>query len=311
MTPAFKFDLITTVTYTNDRIVNCQLKDAQEELSMLKKQLIMDKALELFAQQGFKATSVQQITDHCGISKGAFYLSFHSKDELIFSIIDRFMMQHITKLDHLVTSAKSEHQTTNLLYDFYYTSYEIISENRDFAKFFMKEFQTVHEDLIEKLSYYDKLLEKTILILIEKVYGDKVTLSKYDLLYCIKSFMGMYVELILFRDFKLDVNLLSKTLVEKTNILAEHMKAPFITENHVKYLDFRSESITKETLTKLMEEKIVEIEESILKESLTLLKHHMEEEHLPLAIVKGLIENIRKHEDLQWLAYLLEIFFEI
>lgn len=39
---------------------------------MVKKQLIMDKALELFAKQGFEATSVQQITDHCGISKGAF-----------------------------------------------------------------------------------------------------------------------------------------------------------------------------------------------------------------------------------------------
>lgn len=272
--------------------------------------MIMEKSLELFATHGFNATSVQKITEHCGISKGAFYLSFKSKDELIFALIDHFMQQHMTKLDQLVRTYETKN-ANDLLFEFYQTSYDFFKQHANFTKFFMKDIQTFNEQLIEKLSYYDKLLEKTILILIEKVYGDKVTLSKYDLLYCIKSFMGMYVELILFRDFKLDVNLLSKTLVEKTNILAEHMKAPFITENHVKYLDFRSESITKETLTKLMEEKIVEIEESILKESLTLLKHHMEEEHLPLAIVKGLIENIRKHEDLQWLAYLLEIFFEI
>ncbi|CAM5212034.1 TetR family transcriptional regulator OS=Ureibacillus acetophenoni OX=614649 GN=SAMN05877842_112105 PE=4 SV=1 [Ureibacillus acetophenoni] len=34
---------------------------------------------------------VQQITEHCGISKGAFYLSFKSKDELIIAIIDYFV----------------------------------------------------------------------------------------------------------------------------------------------------------------------------------------------------------------------------
>ena len=60
---------------------------------MIKKQLIMEKALELFAEKGFEATSVQQITEHCGISKGAFYLSFKSKDELILALIDHFMMQ--------------------------------------------------------------------------------------------------------------------------------------------------------------------------------------------------------------------------
>ena len=59
----------------------------------------MEKALELFAKQGFEATSVQQITEHCGISKGAFYLSFKSKDELILALIDHFMMQITSDID--------------------------------------------------------------------------------------------------------------------------------------------------------------------------------------------------------------------
>ena len=63
-----------------------------------RKQLIMEKAIELFAARGFESTSVQQITEHCGISKGAFYLSFKSKDELILEIIDYFMKRFITKI---------------------------------------------------------------------------------------------------------------------------------------------------------------------------------------------------------------------
>lgn len=69
---------------------------------MSKKQLIMESALELFAKQGFEATSVQQITEHSGISKGAFYLSFKSKDELIMALIDQFMEQFISDIDRIV-----------------------------------------------------------------------------------------------------------------------------------------------------------------------------------------------------------------
>ena len=92
---------------------------------MIKKQLIMEKALELFAEQGFEATSVQQITDHCGISKGAFYLSFKSKDELILALIDHFMMQFISDIDYMVKHPKNNEE---LLYKFYYTTFQFFSK---------------------------------------------------------------------------------------------------------------------------------------------------------------------------------------
>lgn len=52
--------------------------------------LIIEKSSELFAENGFAATSVQDITDACGISKGAFYLSFKSKESLLFAIFEYF-----------------------------------------------------------------------------------------------------------------------------------------------------------------------------------------------------------------------------
>ena len=66
---------------------------------MTKKQMIVDSAIELFAQKGIEATSVQQITAHCGISKGAFYLSFKSKDELDYSTS---VVRHIKLKDFLL-----------------------------------------------------------------------------------------------------------------------------------------------------------------------------------------------------------------
>lgn len=45
--------------------------------------LVLGAATRLFAERGFEATSVQQIVDTAGVTKGAMYHYFSSKDELL------------------------------------------------------------------------------------------------------------------------------------------------------------------------------------------------------------------------------------
>lgn len=52
-----------------------------------KSKLILDTALELFAEKGFHQTSISDITRKAGISKGLLYNYFESKDEVLKSII--------------------------------------------------------------------------------------------------------------------------------------------------------------------------------------------------------------------------------
>jgi AcrR family transcriptional regulator len=52
-----------------------------------KTKLILDTALELFAEKGFHQTSISDITRMAGISKGLLYNYFESKDEVLKSII--------------------------------------------------------------------------------------------------------------------------------------------------------------------------------------------------------------------------------
>lgn len=54
---------------------------------------IMDAAERLFVQQGYEATSVQQILDAIGIAKGTFYHHFSAKEEVMDGIIDRHVAQ--------------------------------------------------------------------------------------------------------------------------------------------------------------------------------------------------------------------------
>lgn len=278
---------------------------------MTKKQLIMEKSIELFAKQGFSATSVQQITEHCGISKGAFYLSFKSKDELIMALVDYFMEQFIAKLDYTVNREE------DVLYHFYYEIFFAFKENSSFAMLFLKEQAlSFNEEFINKCTYYDHLLEKTIVRMIEKVYDPSIQRLKFDLVFSIKGLLNTYTHIVLSHhewiDF--DLRMLSNSLVEKTDILAAHTKLPFFTENIYQMLQqslSEEAAISNYELKKLLKEKIEEVNDVYVKDSLLILHEELEEQTLSFVLLKGLIENIRHHRDCIWLSYLLFNYFKI
>jgi len=63
---------------------NEQLDDIRKQ----KKELIMSVALELFAENGYHATSVSQIAKKAGISKGLTYNYFESKKDILDELIE-------------------------------------------------------------------------------------------------------------------------------------------------------------------------------------------------------------------------------
>ncbi|KXH80641.1 TetR/AcrR family transcriptional regulator [Sporosarcina sp. HYO08] len=277
---------------------------------MEKKQLIMDKAVELFAKQGFEATSIQQITDHCGISKGAFYLSFKSKDALIVALIDHFMIQFTENIDYEVKSTKN---VNDLLYNFYYAVFHSFHEHSDFAKILMKEMmQSFDEELFLKFHDYNGMMEKVISSMVERLYEDQIEQTKYDLMYCIKGLMKTYSELFIFYELPLDLDLLARSLSEKTMILAENMTIPFISnEMRESFNHPLNEKPSQEQILDILEQNIAEMEASIEKESLVLLKQQLLEPTLSPPLVNGLLENIRKHPHCKWAAYLLRNHFKL
>lgn len=64
-----------------------------EEIRVEKRNLIMDAALEHFANEGYHATTINQIAQQAGISKGLIYNYFRSKETLLKAIIERSIME--------------------------------------------------------------------------------------------------------------------------------------------------------------------------------------------------------------------------
>jgi AcrR family transcriptional regulator len=72
-----------------------QFEDMREE----KRTLIMDVALEHFANNGYFNTTITHIAKHAGISKGLIYNYFKSKEELLSEIIVRSIDDIFTHFD--------------------------------------------------------------------------------------------------------------------------------------------------------------------------------------------------------------------
>lgn len=62
-------------------------------------------ALASFAEQGFDATSVQALLDATGLSKGAFYHHFASKDALLDAVVDELSQRGIARVKAQVRDA--------------------------------------------------------------------------------------------------------------------------------------------------------------------------------------------------------------
>ncbi|GAA5201599.1 TetR/AcrR family transcriptional regulator [Rugosimonospora acidiphila] len=62
---------------------------------------VLDAAVELFAQQGFDATSVQEVVERAQVTKGAMYHYFRSKDDLLYEIYHELISVQLAGLERI------------------------------------------------------------------------------------------------------------------------------------------------------------------------------------------------------------------
>lgn len=66
---------------------------------------LLDAAMELFAEQGFGATSIPDICARAGLTKGAFYSNFPNKDALFLALLDRSWQRRADRIRRLMPTS--------------------------------------------------------------------------------------------------------------------------------------------------------------------------------------------------------------
>ncbi|MDR1975310.1 MAG: TetR/AcrR family transcriptional regulator [Bacteroidales bacterium] len=74
-------------------------KEQYEKIRREKRELISETALKLFAENGYDATSINEIAQSAGISKGLMYNYFSSKEDLLQTIWDNLTLEFENMID--------------------------------------------------------------------------------------------------------------------------------------------------------------------------------------------------------------------
>jgi len=140
-------------------------KQQYEEIRADRKNLIMETALEVFAEDGYERSSVARIASRAGISKGLLYNYFDSKEDLLISILTH----GIEQIHGILTNIEAELDTPEALRLFIRGGMELIRREPEFFKLyftilFQKEvsekirsrYQEMAGPLFEDIAHYYK-----------------------------------------------------------------------------------------------------------------------------------------------------------
>jgi AcrR family transcriptional regulator len=132
------------------------------------KEKIIETSIELFDQKGFKETAVQEIVESLGVTKGAFYYYFKSKEELLRDICLTYIEDLLQQQECILRDENKD--CTTKLYEIVYMLIHSIKTKRKSARIFFREMRHLHEAHLQEIKAkrrafrenYQKLIEDGI-----------------------------------------------------------------------------------------------------------------------------------------------------
>ncbi|OLS40336.1 TetR/AcrR family transcriptional regulator [Bacillus sp. MRMR6] len=128
------------------------------------KQKIMEASIQLFDQNGFKSTSIKDIVDSIGVTKGTFYYYFASKEELLKDIHLIYIEELLEQQENILSNPCTN--CTYKLYEIVVTLIKNIRTKRQSARIFFREMRHLSEDNLDdiriKRNEYRKNVEDLI-----------------------------------------------------------------------------------------------------------------------------------------------------
>lgn len=130
------------------------------------KQKLMETGIQLFDQNGFKSTSVQDIVQLLGVTKGTFYYYFTSKEELLKDIHLSYIEELVRKQEVILKHTHTD--CTKKLHEIIFMLISSIRTDRPSARIFSREMRHLSGNYIDEIKGKRNVFRKNTQKLIEE-----------------------------------------------------------------------------------------------------------------------------------------------
>lgn len=186
---------------------------------MDKRKAILEAAVELIGAKGYTHTSMQQIADSVGISKGSLYSFFPSKEDLIISIYEHY--QQLVFERAFVIGLDGNLPPYERFAKQFQVQFEGILEYKSYMRMHMRGETAQSSEKLESMGHRMRgrlfsWLERNLIDL----YGEMISPYKWDLMWMTQSIYTSYTGLMISSESNLNPKELGQHIVRQIDILA-------------------------------------------------------------------------------------------
>ncbi len=275
-----------------------------------KKKRIIEESLKLFSTKGFHATSIQEIAKKSEVSKGAFYLYFESKDELLLAIFDYYTTMVMGKLEYLQELdidpvERFEKQIEILL--------QIFRDHKEYLMIHIRDNVQLGDEMNDLIVKLNKQGYEWISMNLTAMYGEKIEPYLVDASIQSDGLLQGYFKWMVLHDLDFDAEDLAIFIVKRINgaimSMINEQSSPIFNPSQLKFPANFCETkenkyaTTSELLnkinTKLQEKELNKEEHKQIKEALKVLEEESKKDNPTEIIVNSMLTHIEAVVDIK------------
>ncbi len=274
-----------------------------------KERHILITAMKLFSSKNYNRTSMQEIADSCGISKGSLYVYFKSKEDLLLNIL-KYYFQYIEDQIRMVEQDESLSPKEKFSKEIEIKLGHYI-ENQEFYRLQGQEisglsdkniYRYLHQQNIDQVKWFEQYLIK--------IYGDQIKPYAADGAFFFIGMIRQYMELIVLNQFPLHIKKVVRFLMIQIDSIIKGLSdrdvEPLMNENlWALYLEEASEEkihpleLIKQMKHQVKDESVPETQGEEAIQSLTIMEQELMNMQPRSAILKGMLRNLEPIDSLE------------
>ncbi|MGQ9558287.1 MAG: TetR/AcrR family transcriptional regulator [Desulfurispora sp.] len=150
---------------------------------------IIQSAVELFSQKGYHGTSLQEICEHAGVSKGALFHYFSNKSEILYLIHDQFIEVILAQADQV--RSRPDLTATEKLRQLVVDLVQLIADFKMYVRVFFKENRYMDKDKLALIVEKRDRLEQMYREVVQQGMSSGELRDDLDLDVVVKGIFGM------------------------------------------------------------------------------------------------------------------------